>query len=194
MVFFYYFYFFKMKGIIFLVLLHVSVFAQNNYLINLSKIDYICTSGSAGIQIDTLKTTDTLFINWSNGQSNVFSITDLAVGNYNVNLIIKGKVDTTINFTIDKVACPINPSNHFTPNGDNYNDTWQITNINTLNKFDVLVFNKWGQKVHEQKDKYIPWDGNWNGIKAVDATYYYIITYEDGKDKKTIKGDVTILR
>lgn len=183
-----------MKYIILLFCISTCFQAQNNYVISLSKIDYICTLGSAGVQVDSLKVNDTLIINWSNGESNVNVIKDLNQGDYNVNVIIKGKKDTTIKFTIDKTACPIVPSNHFTPNGDAYNDTWIIANINSLKKYDVIVFNKWGQKVYEQKDNYVPWDGNWNGIKAADATYYYIITFEDGKDKKTIKGDVTILR
>ncbi|MCA6437352.1 MAG: gliding motility-associated C-terminal domain-containing protein [Bacteroidota bacterium] len=183
-----------MRYFLFLFCLNSCFLAQNNYVISLSKTDYVCTAGSAGVQIDSLKVTDTLYINWSNGQSNTSVITNLNQGDYNVNIVIKGKKDTLINFTIDKLACPVVPSNHFTPNGDSYNDTWNIGNINSLLKYEITVFNKWGQKVHEQSDKYVPWDGTWNGIKVADATYYYVITYEDGKDKKTIKGDVTILR
>lgn len=183
-----------MRYLLLIFFSYSCLLAQNNYVISLSKLDYVCISGSAGVQIDSLKTTDTLLINWSNGQSNVNVITNLNVGNYNVNVVIKGKKDTTITFSIDKIACPVVPSNHFTPNGDAYNDTWIIGNISALQKYDITVFNKWGQKVHEQSDKYVPWDGTWNGIKVADATYYYIISFEDGKDKKVIKGDVTILR
>jgi gliding motility-associated-like protein len=166
---------------------------KSYYFFTLSKADVQCGKGSAGIQIDTLKTTDTLQITWSNGQTDVYTINNLEEGNYSVHVIIKNKKDTTLNFKIEKQVCPVLISNHFTPNGDNYNDTWQIANISNYPKFELFVFNKWGQQIHSQKGNYTPWDGNWNGIKVPDGTYYYVFYYESGKND-ILKGDVTILR
>ena len=176
-----------------LFLSKVFLCQTSNYVFTLSKTNEICTKGAAGIQIDTLKTNDTLSIAWSNGQTNISSITNLEEGNYYVHVIIKHKKDTTINFKIEKEPCPVAFSNHFTPNGDNYNDTWKVSNITNYPKFELYVFNKWGQQIHSQKGNYIPWDGNWNGIKVPDGTYYYVFYYESGKND-VLKGDVTVLR
>ncbi len=184
----------KNKFLLFFLFISRALICQtSNYIFTLSKTNEVCTKGSAGIKIDSLKTNDTLKIIWSNGQTDIQSIANLDVGNYSVNIIIKSKKDTTINFKIEKDACPVIISNHFTPNDDNYNDIWLIANINNYPKFELIVFNKWGQQIHSQKNTYTPWDGNWNGIKAVDGTYYYIFYFEAGKND-LLKGDVTILR
>lgn len=168
--------------------------AQAPVSVTLEVSPYQCVKGAAGVNISGLGTSDTLSINWSNGKKNVTSITELEAGDYQVVVNVKSKMDTTIQFTIDKLECPVYIENHFTPNGDSYNDTWNITNTEYYPKFEVYVFNKWGQQVHEQKGTFTPWDGKWNGVAALDGTYYYVF-YFDGKDRnKLLKGDVSILR
>jgi len=175
---------------------------QTSYKYTFSKIDEECFKGAAGIQIDTIQSGDMLTIDWSNGQSNVFSIKDLEKGDFYVHIVIKAqpdtvlitKADTTINFKIEKIECPAVVSGHFTPNGDNYNDYLQIYNIQHYPKFELFIFNKWGQQVHSQKETYTPWDGTWNGINVLDQTYYYVFYYDSSKKSKVLKGDITILR
>lgn len=194
--------FYKKLTSVFLLCLANSFLGQNNYVFTFNKIDEQCSKGAAGLQIDTIKTTDILTIDWSNGQSNVFSINNLDKGDYSVRVIIKAqpdtvlltKIDTTITFMIEKVECPVVVSNHFTPNDDNYNDRLQIYNIEKYPKFALYIYNKWGQQVHSQKENYIPWDGTWNGIKVLDQTYYYVFYYDGGDKSKVLKGDITILR
>ncbi|MDP1800111.1 MAG: gliding motility-associated C-terminal domain-containing protein [Bacteroidota bacterium] len=194
--------FYKKLTSVFLLCLANSFLGQNNYVFTFNKIDEQCSKGAAGLQIDIIKTTDILTIDWSNGQSNVFSINNLDKGDYSVRVIIKAqpdtvlltKIDTTITFMIEKVECPVVVSNHFTPNDDNYNDRLQIYNIEKYPKFALYIYNKWGQQVHSQKENYIPWDGTWNGIKVLDQTYYYVFYYDGGDKSKVLKGDITILR
>ncbi|MDO8999973.1 MAG: gliding motility-associated C-terminal domain-containing protein [Bacteroidota bacterium] len=193
---------YKKLTLVFLCFLVKATLGQTSYSFIFSKLDEICVKGAAGIQIDTLKTNDQLTINWSNGQSNVFSIKDLETGDFSVHVVIKEqpdsvlitKIDTTIYFKIEKLDCPVVVSNHFTPNGDNYNDYLQIANIQFYPKFELYIFNKWGQQVHSQKENYTPWNGTWNGINVLDQTYYYIFYYDSGNKNKVLKGDITILR
>ncbi len=194
--------FYKKLTTVFLLCLVNTFFSQSSYYFTFSKSDEECTKGAAGLQIDTIKTGDMLTIDWSNGASNVFSIKDLDAGNYSVHVVIKAqpdtvlitKKDTTINFKIEKIDCPVVVSNHFTPNGDNYNDYLQIYNVDKYPNFEIFIFNKWGQQVHHQKEKYTPWDGTWNGINVPDQTYYYVFYFDGGNKKKVLKGDITILR
>lgn len=167
---------------------------SQTYTITTEIKDVDCTKGSAGAKIEGYETNDTVTYNWSNGQSDVTSIQNLPEGDYSVNIKVKGKLDTTLYLKINKAECAVGISNHFTPNGDLYNDFWSISRTEYYPNFELYVFNKWGQRVHSQKGTYKPWDGTWAGGNVADGTYYYIFYY-DGSDKNNLlKGDVTILR
>lgn len=159
--------------------------------VSLFTADEICTKGAAGIQLppDTLP----IFVQWSNGNSNTASINNLNAGNYSV-MLKRANKDTTLNFTIAKIMCPVFISNHFTPNDDGYNDTWQISNVASYPNFEVYVFNKWGQQVHKQANTFTPWDGTSLGIKVPDGAYYYVFYFDKDKKNDLLKGDITLLR
>lgn len=167
--------------------------AQRSYSLSSAYKHEDCTKGAAGIQLEGLQGNDTLSIDWSNGKSMVYSIDELAAGDYAVNVKIKNKLDTTINFKIEKIECVVGFESHFTPNGDNYNDTWDINNTQFYPEFELYVFNKWGQQVHKQKGTYTKWDGKMGSLDVADGTYYYVFYYKSGENKH-LKGDVTILR
>jgi len=162
--------------------------------VQLSFINVICSNGAAAIQIKG--GVAPYIINWSNGANQVTGIKDLNEGDYYVQVFDSDslKQDTTIYFTISKQECPVVIPNHFTPNGDDFNDTWKIANIQSYPEFELFVYNKWGQLVHRQKGNYTPWDGNWMGANAVDGTYYYVFYFVASEKDKYLKGDVTILR
>ena len=73
--------------------------------------------------------------------------------------------------------------NTITPNGDGANDTWIIDCIENFPDNEVVIFNRWGDKVNEFKN----YDNNsrvWNGTNykdeiVPDGTYYYILTIKD---------------
>lgn len=184
---------------IFFLLVSAGCFSQT-YTITTEHKDVDCTKGAAAVKVENFITSDSYTITWSNGQTNVTSINELPEGDYNVNIKVKNTTDTTRNLDstlaikVEKTECEVFINNHFTPNGDLYNDTWSISRTEYYPNFELFVFNKWGQRVHSQKGTYTPWDGTWNSINVPDGTYYYIFYYE-GSDKGRIeKGDVTILR
>jgi gliding motility-associated-like protein len=119
----------------------------------------------------------------------------LGPGNYYVTITDADDNDTVIHITIDEIPCVIEGALVFTPNGDGYNDTWSINNIENYPNNLILVYNRWGQKVFESKGAYEPWDGrDLLGGPVPDNSYFYII-YGDSKDEGTIiKGSVSILR
>ncbi len=168
--------------------------SQTAYTLTPSHKNEDCTKGAIGLQVNGIVTSDTVTITWSNGETNVYSISDLPSGDYSVNIKVKNKLDSTIAITIEKEDCKVIISNHFTPNADNYNDYWQIYNTEYYPKFELYLYNKWGQQVHSQKGTYKPWDGAWNGITSPDGTYYYVFYYDGGDKNKLLKGDVTVIR
>ena len=78
-----------------------------------------------------------------------------------------------------------------TPNGDGYNDTWIIQNIENYPRTKVTVVTRQGQEVFTSDSYDNKWDGTQDGNKLADGTYYYIIKF-DG-DAKILKGAITIL-
>jgi gliding motility-associated-like protein len=92
----------------------------------------------------------------------------------------------------DGIGC-IDPVNTFTPNGDAYNDTWVIDNMELYPNADVQIFNKWGNLIHHQNGLYEPWDGTINGAGAPSEIYYWIINLNH-PEREILKGNITIVR
>ncbi|WP_166727778.1 cadherin-like beta sandwich domain-containing protein [Mucilaginibacter gilvus] len=82
--------------------------------------------------------------------------------------------------------------NVFTPNGDGYNDTWVLANINLYPNCTVKIFNRGGQQVFNSVGYGIAWDGTFNGRLLPADTYYYIIDLTHGQGVRS--GSVTIIR
>ena len=84
--------------------------------------------------------------------------------------------------------------NAFSPNGDNVNEQWNISEMNDPDfKGEIQVFNRWGQMVYNFSASHQPWNGlDLTGKKLPIESYHYLIDYKNGK--KPIRGVVTILR
>jgi gliding motility-associated-like protein len=83
----------------------------------------------------------------------------------------------------------------FTPNGDNINDTWGISNVVFLGEFLSLeVFDRWGGTVFSTTDMTDEWDGSKNGEEIEPGQYTYLFTYTcDGVEHKKA-GSVVMIR
>ncbi len=86
----------------------------------------------------------------------------------------------------------IDVPNSFSPNGDGINDQWVIPNLSEYPGNRVEVYNRYGQIVFQSNGYGQPWDGTRNGSPVPFATYYYIITLNNGFAPVT--GSVTVVR
>ncbi len=92
--------------------------------------------------------------------------------------------EAKVNLLVEDIV----PDQVFTPNGDNYNDTYHVKNIEFYPGSRITIFNRWGNKVY-QKNGYInDWDGYSNmdklGSKPLPVgTYYYLIDYGINRHK-----------
>jgi len=87
--------------------------------------------------------------------------------------------------------------NAFTNNGDGINDSWGLSDV-FVKDIRIKIFNRWGTKILESKDKNLDWSGwvwNQGNTPSTDRVFIYIITYTgwDGT-KKTVEGNVTMLK
>jgi len=81
------------------------------------------------------------------------------------------------------------------PNGDGYNDFWEIEDIDRYPDAVIEVYNRWGSLLFSAKgDTYNSnkWDGTHNGEMLPIGTYYYIINLNN--DSEPQSGPITIVR
>ncbi|MEY3236281.1 MAG: hypothetical protein RI883_382 [Bacteroidota bacterium] len=147
----------------------------------------------AAIDITSIGGTPSYTWQWSNGE-NTESVSELAAGTFILVLTDANNCVVNKNYVITNtdVEC-INPVNTFTPNNDNYNDTWIIDNIELYPNAEVSIFNRWGNLLYQTKGQYVPWDGRFSGNSLPAEVYYYIIKLNNGVDNQ-YNGTVTIVR
>lgn len=129
---------------------------------------------------------------WSNG-AQTQNIEMLQKGIYSVTVSDAHNCPVTVS---DEVLIPFNGCieipNTFTPNGDNINDTWVITNSYLYPNIEVKVINQQGYPVFENIGYHKDWDGKYNGNSIPSSTYYYIVDLHN--DDPIYKGIITIIR
>ena len=84
--------------------------------------------------------------------------------------------------------------NAFTPNGDGINDTFQPKGHGIV-KYDLMVFDRWGEKLFHTTDFFKGWDGIFKGELSKDDTYVWQIVVKNAEGKsKSLKGIVTLVK
>lgn len=105
-------------------------------------------------------------------------------------------VYTTIDGCTDTVAQGITLKefemeipNAFTPNGDGYNETWEIPDLEKYISNEIIIFDRWGKKVFESFN----YNNNWDGGRLGDGVYFYILKCAGYWQEDVYKGSVTIV-
>jgi|WetSurMetagenome_2_1015567.scaffolds.fasta_scaffold01452_7 gliding motility-associated-like protein len=93
--------------------------------------------------------------------------------------------------SVEIISTHSNIMNLFSPNGDGFNDYWEIPDIESYGKCSVKVYSRWGKVVFSSSNYENDWDGTSNGFDLPSAAYYYIIKTENAG---TITGTVNIVR
>jgi gliding motility-associated-like protein len=76
---------------------------------------------------------------------------------------------------------------YFTPNGDGYNDTWNIVGINTQPDAVIYIFDRFGKLLKQLSPTGDGWNGTFNGINLPTSDYWFLVEYNepiDGKRKE----------
>lgn len=84
--------------------------------------------------------------------------------------------------------------NAFTPDNDGLNDVFQPKGRG-IQKFEMLIYDRWGEKIYSSNDPSKGWDGSFRGKDCMHGTYIWkisIITKKGGK--KDLNGHVTLYR
>jgi gliding motility-associated-like protein len=82
---------------------------------------------------------------------------------------------------------------YFTPNGDGFNDTWNIRGV--TNTFypntQIFIYDRYGKLLKQIGALGAGWDGTYNGAAMPGDDYWYVIQLEDGR---LFKGNFSLKR
>ncbi|MGB4773615.1 MAG: gliding motility-associated C-terminal domain-containing protein [Daejeonella sp.] len=83
-------------------------------------------------------------------------------------------------------------NNIVTPNGDGFNDVWEIHNIDKYPSNQVKIFDRAGRLVFSQRGYNNNWGAEINEHLVEANTYYYIIY--PGPGLTELKGFISVLK
>ena len=135
---------------------------------------------------------------WSDGSSGpVLDVT--GIGTYSVAITtVCANMERTITISEGSCAPLVNIPNAFTPNGDGFNDVFHVVLSAEPLDFELLIFDRWGERIFSSTDPQAMWDGSYNGSLAQDGVYVYQVTYrkvaDTGVVSEKLTGHVTLLR
>lgn len=79
----------------------------------------------------------------------------------------------------------------FTPNGDGFNDFWQITNAQSEPQSEIYILDRFGKLLKQISPTGIGWDGTYNGEPLPSNDYWFIFKRQDGTE---YRGHFTLKR
>ncbi len=119
-------------------------------------------SGNYELSIDNGPwTTETLFTGLSEGIHEVWARDIIGCGQARVELLVIGYPP------------------FFTPNGDGYNDTWNIFSLSDQLESKIRIFDRYGKLLKEIRPQSRGWDGTYNGELMPSCDYWFIVNYRD---------------
>lgn len=94
---------------------------------------------------------------------------------------------------ITKTIAVIGIPRFFTPNGDGFNDFWNIKGVNNLfnSKSIIYIFDRYGKLIKQVLPSSQGWDGTINGSTMPADDYWFTVKLEDGRE---VKGHFSLKR
>jgi len=95
--------------------------------------------------------------------------------------------------TISKEISILKMPKFFTPNGDSYNETWDIVGINPqfYAKSKIYIFDRFGKLLADIKPLGNGWNGIHDGQPLPSSDYWYVVKLDTGR---TIRGHFSLVR
>ena len=76
-------------------------------------------------------------------------------------------------------ALVINYPKYFTPNGDGFNDSWNIKDLSAQSTAIIQIYDRYGKLITQIKPNNSGWDGTYNGNLMASDDYWFSVTYRD---------------
>jgi gliding motility-associated-like protein len=121
--------------------------------------------------------------------SNVF--TNVNPGNHIVT-VTDSNGCSNLSTTISVIGYPT----YFTPNGDGFNDFWNIIGLESQPSSKIYIFDRYGKLLKQISSKSLGWDGTYNGALLPASDYWFTIEYIEPltTDLKVFKSHFSLKR
>ena len=83
---------------------------------------------------------------------------------------------------------------YFTPNGDNYNDNWNISGLSDQLNCRIYIFDRYGKLLKDISPKGLGWDGTYIGQPMPADDYWFTVEYSEQNSIKKFKSHFSLKR
>ena len=83
--------------------------------------------------------------------------------------------------------------NYFTPNGDGYNDRWNIY-LPTEYEAVITIYDRYGKLLKQISPETTGWDGIFNGELMPSTDYWFKVEYTEDNTRKEFKSHFSLKR
>jgi gliding motility-associated-like protein len=106
-------------------------------------------------------------------------VNDFTQGTHTLYIKDKYGCDCSQDFDVED---PISISDILTPNGDGFNDTWKIEDLQRYPRSKVTIYDRYGRVMHKSAGNTLNWDGRFDGHNVPATDYWYHIDmFGDGR-------------
>jgi len=82
----------------------------------------------------------------------------------------------------------------FTPNGDSFNDTWNVIGLDKQTNAVIYIFDRYGKFLRQLSPSKNGWDGTYNGRDLPSTDYWFKVIYLENKINKEFKSHFSLIR
>ncbi|WP_439553848.1 T9SS type B sorting domain-containing protein [Flavobacterium macrobrachii] len=82
----------------------------------------------------------------------------------------------------------------FTPNGDGYNDTWNINDLYLQKNSKIYIYDRYGKLLKQIFPFQSGWDGKYNNNDMFSDDYWFVVEFEYNNTMKLFKAHFTLKR
>jgi gliding motility-associated-like protein len=120
--------------------------------------------------------------------SNIF--TNVSPGTHEISISDANGCGSTIPVAIKLINAP----KFFTPNGDGFNDTWNVTEMPNQDNPKLFIYDRYGKLLKQLSPNGAGWDGTFNGYPLPADDYWFSITYTENNISKLYKSHFSLKR
>ena len=91
-------------------------------------------------------------------------------------------------------ALVVNYPKFFTPNGDGFNDTWNIKDLKNQANSVIYIYDRYGKIMKQIQPNGNGWDGTLSGQPVPSDDYWFTITYKEDNVEKEFKSHFAMKR
>jgi gliding motility-associated-like protein len=179
-----------------------TVILENNFNCTVTRTFIVV--GSAIATIENIEITD-----FSSSNSALIEVNGIGSYEYSLdginyqdnNLFINLEPGEYTVYVNDKNGCGLvietfyilNYPKFFTPNGDGYNDIWQIKNLDKrgFENAKITIFDRYGNLIKQINNQNDFWDGTLRGNNLPSQDYWFVLALPNGK---TVRGHFSLIR